>query len=33
LFFMNARNGVERLITSVVTEIRHLRSNKRMRLA
>lgn len=33
LFFMNAKNGVERLITSVVTEIQHLRSNKRMRLA
>ncbi|HWP41646.1 MAG TPA: hypothetical protein VNO14_00325 [Blastocatellia bacterium] len=33
MFFMNAKNGVERLITSVITEIKHLRNKERMRVA
>ncbi|HSE97968.1 MAG TPA: hypothetical protein VLD57_06815 [Blastocatellia bacterium] len=33
LFFITAKTGVERLITSVVTDIKHFRNKERMRLA
>jgi hypothetical protein len=33
IFFMSAKSGVERLITSVVTDIKHLKNRERMRVA
>ena len=33
LFFMDSKTGIERLITSVVTEIEHLKNNRTVRAA